>query len=121
VEQEATVLIVDDHSSFRAFARRLLEAGGLRVVEAGNGVDAIAAAARERPDLVLLDVQLPGIDGFEVTRRLATDGGAPTIVLISSREAADYGGRVEASGAAGFISKAELSSRVLIEFLEASA
>ena len=120
VEKEATVLIVDDHPSFRAFARKLLEASGLRVVEAKDGDAAIENAARLHPDLVLLDIQLPEIDGFELARRLASNGRSSPVVFISSREAADYGGRVEAYGAAGFISKAELSASALARFLEVS-
>ena len=111
------MLIVDDHAGFRRFARKLLEAGGLRVVEAIDGVEAIASVANERPDLVLLDVQLPGIDGFEVARRLAATGASSVVVLTSARDAADYGERVTASAAAGFLPKAELSATALITFL----
>ena len=68
---DMTVLIVDDHPSFRASARTLLEAEGYDVVgEAENGESAVAAALRLRPDLVLLDVQLPDIDGFEVADQI---------------------------------------------------
>ena len=105
-----TVLIVDDHPAFRASARRLLEAEGYEVVgEREDGESAIEAARSLRPEIVLLDVQLPGIDGFEVARRLTMNGTSPHIVLVSSREAADYGDCVKTSGAHGFISKAELS------------
>ena len=79
-----TVLIVDDHPSFRGSARALLEAEGYEVVgEAENGLDGLDAARALRPDLVLLDVQLPDIDGFEVASRLTQDAGAPAVVLIS--------------------------------------
>jgi len=106
-----TVLVVDDHSGFRLLARELLQAGGYQVVgEAGNGAAALAANWALRPEIVLLDIQLPDLDGFEVARRLLADGKAATVVLISSRDAADYGGRIAASGAAGFIAKAELSA-----------
>ncbi len=68
------VLIVDDHDGFRATARRTLETGGFEVVgEAADGEAALEAARELRPDVVLLDVQLPGIDGFEVSRKLSCD------------------------------------------------
>ncbi len=70
-----SVLIVDDHPSFRLSARRMLEAYGYTVVgEAEDGERALAAAEELKPDLVLLDVQLPDIDGFEVAERLAAAG-----------------------------------------------
>jgi DNA-binding NarL/FixJ family response regulator len=105
-----TVLIVDDHPSFRGSARALLEAEGYDVVgEAENGLDGLDAARALRPDVVLLDVQLPDIDGFEVAARLTKDAGAPAVVLISSRDGSDFGHLVRDSGARGFIPKAELS------------
>ena len=111
---ERTVLIVDDHDGFRASARRVLEADGYRVIaEAADGSAGVAAAAASRPDLALVDVQLPDFDGFEVTRRLRESEGAPDIVLISSRDRADFGSLVETSGARGFMSKADLSAAAL--------
>lgn len=114
-----SVLIVDDHPSFRASARRMLEADGYTVVgEAADGEAALAAVAELGPDLVLLDVQLPGIDGFEVAARLGAGGGAPAIVLTSSRDGAEYGDAVAESPARGFIAKAELSGAALAELAE---
>lgn len=108
-----SVLIVDDHPSFRASARMLLECEGYDVVgEAADGETALSEAARLSPDVVLLDVGLPGLDGFEVTNRLATNGG-PAVVLTSSRECCDYGSMAEGSGARGFITKGELSGATL--------
>ena len=114
-----TVLIVDDHAGFRGFARRLLEADGFTVVgEAGDGSSAIEAAARLRPALVLLDVMLPDTDGFSVARRLAESGSGSTVVLTSSREAEDFGGRLEDSPARGFIHKDDLSGAALAAFAD---
>jgi DNA-binding NarL/FixJ family response regulator len=105
-----TVLIVDDHADFRAFARALLEASGYEVVgEAHDGASALAAAHALRPGLVLLDVQLPDVDGFAVCERLAEDDGAPVVVLTSSRDASSFRRRLGDSSARGFIAKAELS------------
>jgi DNA-binding NarL/FixJ family response regulator len=113
-----TVLIVDDHAGFRASARRVLEAGGYSVIaEAADGSSGVAAAAESRPDLALVDVQLPDFDGFEVIRRLREAGEAPEVVLISSHERADFGSLVESSGARGFVSKADLSAAALEELL----
>ena len=109
-----TVLIVDDHAGFRGFARRLLEAGGYTVVgEAEDGAAALAAVAELRPELVLLDVMLPDTDGFAVAERLAGNGEEPVVVLTSSREAADFGQRLEQTSAHGFIHKDELSGAAL--------
>jgi DNA-binding NarL/FixJ family response regulator len=105
-----TVLIVDDHPSFRATARLLLESEGWEVVgEAEDGMSALRDARRLRPDLVLLDVGLPDIDGLDVAARLTSEDGAPAVVLVSSREARDLGPLVARSGARGFLSKADLS------------
>ena len=105
-----TVLIVDDHQSFRHAARRVLERAGFEVVgEAADGETALDAVARLRPDIVLLDVQLPGIDGFEVAARMSARDRAPLIVMTSSRDRADFGSLIEDSGARGFVPKADLS------------
>jgi len=108
-----TVLIVDDHDGFRASARALLEAEGFAVVgDAADGAAAIAAVERLRPDVVLLDVQLPAMDGFAVAEQLAA-AHPPRVVLISSREAAAYGPRVGAAPVCGFLAKRELSGEAL--------
>lgn len=113
-----TVVIVDDHADFRAQATELLQSAGYVVVgscpDGRSGLDAIAAL---RPDVVLLDVQLPDIDGFGVMAQVDTLAVCPAVVLISTREAADYGGRVGRSGAAGFITKAELSAQSLAQVI----
>jgi DNA-binding NarL/FixJ family response regulator len=108
------VLIVDDHAGFRSWARALLEMQGYAVVgDAEDGASAIAAVRTLRPDVVLLDIRLPDIDGFEVTRQLAREGIEARVVLVSSRDAKDYGAALEHSGAQGFIAKAELSAAAL--------
>lgn len=113
-----SVLIVDDHPSFRASARRLLEADGFEVVgDAQDGHTAIEAARRLAPDVVLLDIQLPDLDGFEVAERLAALEPRPSVVLTSSRSVADYGALTKRSTARGFIPKAELSGQALSDLL----
>ena len=115
-----TVLIVDDHEGFRSLARTLLASEGFDVVgDAPDGASAVEAATTLRPDVVLLDVQLPDIDGFEVAERFRAAFGdaGPSVVLISSRDAVVYGPRITASGALGFLAKAELSGRALHDLL----
>ena len=118
-ERVTTVLIVDDHPSFRSSAHALLEAEGYEIVgEAEDGESAIEAAGRLHPDIVLLDVQLPDIDGFEVARRLTSDGNGPDVVLVSSRELTDYGSLVDGSGARGFLPKNELTGAAVAALMK---
>jgi len=111
-------LIVDDHDGFRARARQLLESEGYDVVgEALDGASALAEAVRLGPDVVLLDVQLPDLDGFEVARLLMARRVAAAVILISGRDRTEYGGQIEASSALGFLPKSELSAAAIDAFL----
>jgi DNA-binding NarL/FixJ family response regulator len=104
------VLLVDDHAPFRDAARRVLAAAGFDVVaDVADAAGALRLARRLRPDVVLLDVELPDGDGFQLAARLARLPRAPAVVLVSGRSRADYGGLVERSGVRGFIDKADLS------------
>ena len=115
------VLIVDDHPSFRATARLLLESEGFDVVgESCDGAAGVRDAQALEPDLVLLDVQLPDIDGFEVAAQMTGGGDGPAVVLTSSRDEADFGPLVAAIGARGFVPKAELSAAILLALLGAA-
>ena len=88
----------------------LLESEGYEVVgEAPDGHTGIRVARELQPDVMLLDVHLPDIDGFEVAGRLTANGAAPAIVLVSSRSREDLAQAVESSGARGFINKADLT------------
>ena len=114
-----TVLIVDDHATFRASARSLLESEGFEVVgEAGDGGTAIEQTTSLSPDVILLDVQLPDTDGFAVASLLTDRQGAPAVILTSSRDGGDFGPMVEASGARGFVAKADLSGASLRALLD---
>jgi CheY-like chemotaxis protein len=106
-----TILVVDDHPGFRATARRMLEGDGWTVIgEAEDGASALIAVSELRPDVVLLDIGLPDVDGFGVAERLASrGGGGPAIVLVSSRDRGSYGGRLAASPALGFVAKDDLN------------
>jgi DNA-binding NarL/FixJ family response regulator len=114
VEMRPTVLIVDDHAAFRESASALLEAEGFDVVgEAADGESAIAEVGRLRPEIVLVDIQLPGLDGFDVAERLAGSVDAPVVILISSRDADAYGSRVDEAPVRGFLAKRSLSGAAL--------
>lgn len=114
-----TVLIVDDHASFRASARLLLETEGFEVVgEAESGAAALKAAAELQPELVLLDVHLPDVDGFDVASRLTGMEPHPQVVLTSSRDGSDFGPLVSRSGARGFVPKGELSGELIAALIE---
>lgn len=113
------LLIVDDHAPFRALARMRLGRDGYDVVgEARDAASALAAAEALRPDVVLLDVQLPDRDGISVAAELAAGAHPPRVVLTSSRPARDYGQRLRDAPVAGFIPKDEVSSSALASVLD---
>jgi DNA-binding NarL/FixJ family response regulator len=110
-----SLLIVDDHAAFRSWAREVLAHEGFDVVgEAGDGGEAIRLAAELRPEVVLLDIQLPDLDGFDVARRI---GDAAEVVLTSGRAAEDYGRRI-AESRRRFVRKDDLSGEALEAVLE---
>lgn len=112
------VLIVDDHPEFRALARTVLERSGFQVVgEVADGRSVAAAVAKERPDVVLLDVQLPDVNGFDVAEALGQRGDGPIVVMTSSRDATDFGSRLVRSRARGFIPKSRLTGAALAELV----
>jgi CheY-like chemotaxis protein len=113
-----SVLIVDDSSAFRTAARALLLDDGFSVEVAVDGDDALRRIAHRRPDLVLLDVTLPGRDGIEVAASIAQLDAPPVVVLVSSRAAASYGDRISTAHARGFLAKSELSGAALTALLE---
>lgn len=112
------ILIVDDHVGFRRRARSLLEEGGLAVVgEADDAATCLAAIGALRPTLVLLDIRLPGDDGFTVAQRIALEPDPPGVVLVSSRALAEFGVRPIPSSVLGFIGKADLSAGAILALL----
>jgi two-component system nitrate/nitrite response regulator NarL len=116
------VLIVDDHAGFRRFARAFLLSACFDVVgESDTGAAALASCAEIRPDVVLLDIGLPDVDGFEVARRLAGGEHRPQVVLTSSRAASEYGERLRTSPAAGFVAKNDLTRASMRAVLEGAA
>jgi DNA-binding NarL/FixJ family response regulator len=109
------VLIVDDEPIFREAARMVVEmADGFEVAgEAESGDEAIILAERLRPDLVLMDVKMPGIDGIETTRRIRQLEDPPLVLVMSTHESGNYDEPARAAGAGGFIPKASLGMDVL--------
>ena len=113
-----TVLIVDDHAAFRALVRAVLEEDGYDVIgEAPDGYAGLIAARELRPDVVLLDVRLPDMDGFAVAGELAGNGRGPAVVVTSSSEDPLYVGRAQCSGARGFIAKHDVCGAALDRLL----
>jgi DNA-binding NarL/FixJ family response regulator len=113
-----TLLIVDDHEDFRRSAETLLELEGFDVVGfAEDGPSALSAVAELRPDVVLLDVQLPGMDGFEVVRQLRARREQARVVLISSRDRSAYASELVEAPVRGFLAKSELSGAALYAFI----
>jgi YesN/AraC family two-component response regulator len=109
------VLIADDQAMVRTGFGMIIGAQpDMEVVgEAADGVEALDAVQALTPDVVLLDIHLPGVDGFAVAETLAGRDRAPIVVLVSSRARLDYGNRVDESCAHGFIAKADLSGETL--------
>lgn len=115
------VLIVDDQPPFREAARMVIElTDGYEVAgEAVSGEESLEMVAELRPDLVLMDINLPGIDGIEATQRITAEHPGVTVLVLSTYEAEEYEPRALAAGAAGFIGKSDLSPDVLAEVLPA--
>jgi len=111
-----TVLIVDDHAGFRRAARTLLEAEGYAVAgESATGCEALEDAARLHPNVVLLDIGLPDVDGIEVSARLTREDPSRAVVLTSTRDATECAPLARTCGARGFIPKSELSGAAIAE------
>jgi DNA-binding NarL/FixJ family response regulator len=114
IDSVRTLVIVDDHAGFRSSARELLELDEFSVIgEAGDGATALAAVARLAPEVVLLDIGLPDMSGFDVAEQIAAADRGATVVLISSRSPDQISTRVSRCGAAGFIAKDDLTGAAL--------
>ena len=113
-----TVLIIDDHAAFRVGVRALLAADGYRVIgEAADGRTGLEAAAALQPEIVLLDVRLPDMDGFQVAGALAARGDSAAVVITSSSDDPLYPARAIGSGARGFVAKHDVSGLTLDRLL----
>jgi DNA-binding NarL/FixJ family response regulator len=114
---DVRVLIVDDQLPFREAARMVVEmTDGFEVAgEAGDGEEGVEMTQALKPDLVLMDVQMPGIDGLEATRRIRELDDAPNVVVMSTHESGDYRETALDAGAHTFIPKSEFSMKALEE------
>lgn len=108
------MVIVDDHPGFRSAAKVLLEAEGFDVIgEAADGMSALTVIGLLHPRVVLLDIQLPDTDGFDIAEQLARAGDPPAVVLVSTRSASAYRRRLARCPVRGFIAKSDLSGKAL--------
>ena len=116
------VLIVDDQEPFREASRMVVEMtdGFVVVGEAGDGEEAVRMAGELRPDIVIMDVQMPGMNGIEATRTIAAMDQPPRVLVMSTHESGDFGGPALDAGALAFMPKAEFGMDALVEFWESS-
>lgn len=115
-----TVLIVEDNDLNMRLFKDVLTLAGFRILEAGDGAFALRQATDERPDLIVLDIQIPGLNGLEVVRRLKKDAvlrRIPVLVVSAYAQAADRG-RARANGSDGYLAK-PFSPKALIASVEA--
>src|SRR5689334_2252457 len=101
------ILVVEDHEDNRQILRVLLGSAGYQMIEAHDGEAALTTAASERPDLILMDIQLPGLDGYEATRRIKADpalSGIPIIAVTSYALSGDED-KARAAGCSGYVAK----------------
>jgi CheY-like chemotaxis protein len=111
-------VIVDDDAAFLNVARSLLEREGITVAGVANGGGEAAVCAEAlRPDVVLIDISLGQESGFDVARRLAGDGQAATLIMISTHSEADYADLIAESPVAGFLPKTDLSAAAIQRIL----
>jgi len=113
------VLVVEDFEDNRFMMRRLLEMSGYRVVEAVNGNQAVEAAAREQPDIILMDLSLPLLDGLAATRRIREQQNARRvpIVAVSAHDSADFHAEALAAGCNEYVTK-PIDFDQLVQLLE---
>ncbi len=106
-ESGGTVLVVEDDADCRWLMGRLLAMSGYRIVEAGTGAEAVEVAGRERPDVILMDLSLPGVDGLEATRliRQLEGMGDTPVVVLTGHDASRFHSAAKAVGCSEYVTK----------------
>ena len=119
-QKQVPVLIVDDQAPFRSAARAVVTVmPGFNVVgEAETGEEAVELAEKLKPELVLMDLNMPGIDGYETTRRITAANPEILVVLVSTYAQIDLAAEARTCGARAYVHKEELSPRVLRQLWE---
>jgi len=109
------ILVVEDQEDNRRILRDLLTSAGYEIIQAENGEEALAAAARERPDLILMDIQLPVLDGYEATRRIKADPAlrAIPVIVVTSYALSGDETKARAAGCDAYVTK-PFSPRALL-------
>ncbi len=104
---DLTILVVEDYEDTSLAMRLALEDRGYRILEAADGAQAVEVAARERPDIILMDLQLPVLDGLAATERIRANPelGGVIIVAVTAHQESDYRARALAAGCNAFVSK----------------
>lgn len=116
------VLIVDDQEAFRSAARMVVElTDGFEVVgEATSGEEGVELAEKLNPDLVLMDINMPGIDGLETTRQITASHPDTKVIIFSTYEPGDYDSRARDAGAMAFVPKSDFDPSVLMTTWESA-
>jgi two-component system cell cycle response regulator DivK len=101
------ILVVEDQEDNRQILRDLLGSVGFEMVEAGDGAEALVQVAKQRPDLILMDIQLPVMDGYEATRRLKSDPATKSIpiIVVTSYALSGDEGKAKAAGCDAYVTK----------------
>jgi len=102
-------LVVDDHAAFRQVIRDFLSGASVEVMECGDGASALGVCAEQSPDWILMDVEMPGMDGFTATRGILRQFSAARVIILTQHNSPEYREEARAAGACAFLSKDDLS------------
>jgi len=103
-----TILIVEDHAAVRRLLRRQVEELAAEILECDNGADAVAVYARRQPDVVLMDIQMPGMDGLAATRSIKQTHADARVIFVTDYDQHEFRAAAEEVGACGYVTKTDL-------------
>jgi two-component system cell cycle response regulator DivK len=114
------ILVVEDQEDNRRILRDLLDSAGFEMIEAGDGQQALVAAEQHRPDLILMDIQLPVLDGYEATRRIKANPALNTIpiIVVTSYALSGDEGKARAAGCDAYVTKPYSPRQLLAKIRE---